>query len=317
VTAIVLLAGSILSAQRVVHTPDGRPDLQGMWLNNTATPLERAKDFAGKPSLTDAEAREYEKRYQLDRTAALTRDTPEFELDVAGDLDTYEPGRHLPGNRTSLISDQQDGRVPALTPEGQRRLTEQADRVNAHYADGPENFTFAERCLIVANSSIPPMLPAFYNNNVQIVQTPDYVAIVSEMIHDVRIIPLGRRVHLPAAFGQWKGDSIGHWEGNTLVVDTTNFGGKTTVRGSGTGLHIVERFSLDGPETLKYQFTVDDPSSFVRPWSGDSVMTRSDGQMFEYACHEANYSLGFTMRGARFSEKQEGTQSPQRPQSPK
>ncbi|HEX7797909.1 MAG TPA: hypothetical protein VF456_26285 [Vicinamibacterales bacterium] len=277
-----------------------------MWLNDTATPLERLRDWADKATLTDAEAREYEKRYQLDRTVALTRDTPEFELDVAGDLDTYVPGRLLPGNRTSLITDPADGRVPALTAEAQRRLTTQAERQNGHYAEGPENFTFAERCLIVANTSIPPMMPAFYNNTVQVVQTRDYVMIVSEMIHDVRIIPLNRRSHLPSTIGQWKGDSIGRWDGETLVVDTTNFSGKTTLRGSGAGLHVVERFTLSNANTLKYQFTIEDPSSFARPWSGESQMTRTNDRMFEYACHEANQSLTNTLRGARFSEKEKG-----------
>src|SRR5215813_8719788 len=282
---VTVLSSRALDAQ-ASRTPDGHPDLQGMWLNDTATPLERLKDWADKATLSDAEALEYEKRYQLDRTAALTRDTPEFELDVAGDLDTYVPGRLLPGNRTSIITDPKDGRVPALTPEAQRRLKEQAERQNGHYADGPENFTFPERCLQVANTSSPPMMPAFYNNNIQIVQTRDYVLIVSEMIHDVRIVPLDGRAHLPASMGFWKGHSIGHWERDTLVVDTTNFSDKTTFRGSGPGLHVVERFSLADANTLEYQFTIDDPESFAASWSGESRMTRTDDQMFEFACHE-------------------------------
>jgi len=279
-----------------------------MWLNDTATPLERLRDWADKATLTDSEAQEYEKRYQLDRTAALTRDTPEFELDVAGDLDTYVPGRLLPGNRTSIITDPTDGRVPALTTEAQGRLKEQVERQNGHYAEGPENFTFPERCLQVANTSSPPMMPAFYNNNIQIVQTRDYVVLVSEMIHDVRIIPLDGRAHLPSGMGMWKGHSIGHWDRDTLVVDTTNFTGKTTFRGSGPGLHVIERFSLTDANTLKYQFTVDDPGAFARSWSGESQMTRTDDRMFEFACHEANQSLTNTLRGARFSEKEKGTE---------
>jgi len=274
-----------------------------MWLNDTATPLERLRDWADKATLTDAEAREYEKRYQLDRTAALTRDTPEFELDVAGDLDTYVPGRLLPGNRTSLIADPPDGRIPALTAAAQARLKAQTERMNGHYAEGPENFTNPERCLQVANTSAPPMLPAFYNNNVQIVQTRDYVMIVSEMIHDVRIIPLDGRAHLPQSISQWKGHSVGHWERDTLVVDTTNFSDKAMFRGAGTNLHVVERFSLSDANTLKYQFTIDDPASFARSWSGESRMTRTDDRMFEFACHEANHSLPNTLRGARFQEK--------------
>ena len=299
----ICFCGSALSAQRLEKTADGHPDLQGLWLNNTATPLERPADFAGKATVTDAEARAYEQKYQLDRTVALTRDTPEFELDVAGDLDTYEPGRLLPGNRTSIVTDPADGRLPPLTPDAQRRLREQADRQNTHYAEGPENFTFPERCIQVANTSAPPMMPAFYNNNVQIVQTRDYVVIVSEMIHDTRIVPIDGRAHLPSGIGQWKGNSVGRWDGDTLVIDTTNFTDKTTFRGSGPGLRVVERFTLSDANTLRYQFTVEDPAAFARSWSGESAMVRSNERMFEYACHEGNLSLPYTMRGRRFGEK--------------
>jgi len=300
----VLLAasGAAIGAQ-ALRTPEGHPDFQGLWLNNTATPLERPADFAGRVTVTDAEARAYEKQYQLDRTVALTRDTPEFELDVAGDLDTYEPGHLLPGNRISLVTDPADGHVPALTAEAQARLKAQAERTNGRYAEGPENFTNPERCLQVANTSSPPMMPAFYNNNFQIVQSRDYVMIVSEMIHDVRIIPLDGRTHLPASIRQWKGHSVGRWDGDTLIVDTANFNDKTTFRGSGPGLHVVERFSLADANTLKYQFSIDDPASFARPWSGESAMTRSGERMFEYACHEGNQSLPNTMRGRRFAER--------------
>jgi hypothetical protein len=299
----IVVAGRGILAQHSQRTPDGHPDFQGMWLNDTATPLERPRDFSDRPSLSDAEAREYEKRYQLDRTAAISPLDPVFDLKAAADLDTYEPGHLLPGNRTAMIIDPPDGRVPALTSEAQRRLTAQTDRLRTHYAENPENFPNTERCLVMANSSSPPMLPVFYNNNVQIVQTRDYVMILSEMIHDARIIPLatsrGGRTHLPAGIGQWLGNSIARWEGETLVVDTTNFTDKTTVRGSGPRLHVVERFTQIDPKTLRYQFTVEDPASFTRAWSGESAMTRTDGRMYEYACHEANYSLASVMRGAR------------------
>ena len=275
-----------------------------MWLNNTATPLERPAVFAGKRFATDAEAAAWVKSYQLDRTAAASHVDPAFELEVAGDLDTYEPGQLLPGNRTALITDPADGRVPPLTPDAQRRLNERNAHVRDFYMQNPEDFTFAERCIIVANTSAPPMMPAYYNNMLRIVQTRDFVVFESEMIHDVRIVPLGGRPHLPAAIRQWKGDPVGRWEGDTLVIETTNFTDKTTLRGSGTALRVVERLTLSDPNTLKYQFTVEDPQSFVRPWSAESAMTRTDDRMFEYACHEGNQSLPMMMRGARLSEKQ-------------
>jgi hypothetical protein len=289
------------AADRLPRTPDGHPDLQGLWLNNTATPLERPADVDGRAAFTEAEARAYVRRYQLDRTLAISRNKA-FELDAAGDLDTYEPGALLPGRRTSMITDPPDGRIPPLAPEAQGRATERARHLDQHFADNPEDFPNAERCLVVGNSSSPPMLPVFYNNTIQIVQTPDSVMLLSEMIHDVRIVSLTRSAHVPPTIQQWAGDSIGRWDGDTLVVDTTNVTPKTAFRGSGTSLHVIERLSLADANTLRYGFTVDDPS-YVRRWSGDSQMTRSDQPMFEYACHEANYSLTDTLRGARFAER--------------
>jgi len=306
-TVVVLALGSLSSpgigAQGNHRTPDGHPDLQGTWLNNTATPLERPRELNGRAAFTESEAAEYEGRYQLDRTVAISRNKS-FELDAAGDLDTYEPGHLLPGRRSSMINDPTDGTVPALTPEARRLLTERNEHLDKHYADNPEDLTFAERCLIVANTYIPPLLPAFYNNTLQIVQTRDAVVILSEQIHDARVISLTRRTHLPSSIRRWAGDSIGRWEGDTLVVDTTNFSGKTTLRGSGLGLHLIERFSLSDANALKYEFTVDDPAVFTHSWSADSRMTRTSEMMYEYACHEANYSMSYILSGARFSERQ-------------
>mgnify|MGYP006915173441 CR=1 FL=1 len=287
------------------RTPDGRPDLQGLWLNDTATPLERPAELGDRATFTEAEAAAYESRYQLDRTVAISRDK-DFELDAAGDLDTYEPGHLLPGRRASMITDPANGRVPPMTPAGARRLAERNKHLNDHYAENPEDLTFAERCLIVANASVPPMLPTFYNNTLQIVQTPTQVAFVSEQIHDVRIVSLTRREHLPASVRLWKGDSIGRWEGDTLIVDTTNFTDKTTFRGSTPALHLVERFSLRDANTLAYAFTIDDPAAFTASWTGDSQLERTVGPMFEYACHEGNYSLPYVLRGRRFQEDKTG-----------
>lgn len=291
-----------LSAQQRSRTAGGTPDLQGLWLNNTATPLERPADQGNRTTFTKEEAEAYEKRYQLDRTVAISRDKS-FELDAAGDLDTYEPGQVLPGRRNSLIVDPPNGQLPALTADAQRDFTQRNQHLNDHYAENPEDLPNAERCLVVGTSSVPPLLPAFYNNTIQIVQTPDYVVLVSEMIHDARIVPLKRSTHLPPAIEQWKGDSIGRWEGDTLVVETTNFSTKTTFRGSSPRMRLIERFSLAEPGVLRYSFTVHDPA-FVRPWTADSQWTRTPGPMYEYACHEGNYSLTNVLRGRRFTERQ-------------
>ena len=306
VAALVFSVGA-RSAGPPGRTPEGRPDLQGLWLNDTATPLERPRDIGDKAFFTPDEAREYERRYLLDRTVALSHGDPSFELKAAGDLDTYEPGHLLPGGRTSIITDPPDGHVPALTPEAQRRTSDRAAYLKNHYADNPEDLTNPDRCLVVGNASVPPMLPVFYNNGVQIVQTRDYAMILSEMIHDARVISLTRRDHLPPAIREWKGDSIGRWEGDTLVVDTTNFTDKTPFRGASSGLHVVERITLADADTLSYRFTIDDPSSFTRSWSGESLMTRTSGQIYEYACHEANYSMPNVLRGARVAERESDT----------
>jgi len=273
-----------------------------MWLNNTATPLERPKEFSEKPVFTEDEARTYEKQYLIDRAIATNIDNP-FELDVAADIDVFEPGRVLPNRRTSLIVDPGDGKIPALTPEAQKALRDKTQHLKDHYAENPEDLRIGERCLMIGgNVAGPPMLTHFYNNNIQIVQTRDYVLIVNEMIHDARIIHLDRREHLPPPVRLWKGDGVGRWEGDALVVDTTNFNDETSLRGSGITLHVTERFSLRDPDTLRYQFTIDDPA-FVRSWSADSAMSRTSGRMFEYACHEANYSMTNVLKAARFSEQ--------------
>jgi hypothetical protein len=303
IAAVLEPCGAIVTAQGALRTPDGHPDFQGMWVNDTATPLERTKEFADKAFFTEAEARDYEKHYQLDRTAALSHGDPAFELQAAGDLDTYEPGHVLPSLRTSLITEPADGRVPALTPAAQQRLNERNARAREHFAENPENFTNAERCLVTGNAAVPPLLPVFYNNGLRIVQTPDAIVIESEMNHDARVISLVRRAHLPPAIRRWLGDSLGHWEGATLVVDTTNFSDGTTLRGSGPDLRVVERFTLSGSDAIRYQFTIEDPS-FVRPWSGESLIQRTSAPMFEYACHEANYSIVNVLRGARLAERE-------------
>jgi hypothetical protein len=189
-----------------------------------------------------------------------------------------------------------------LTPEAQARVAAAAERRRLHPADGPEDRSLTERCIIWPTVG-PPMLPGPYNNNYQIIQEPGYVMIVVEMIHDVRVIPTDGRPHLPSYIRQWAGDSRGHWEGNTLVVDTTNFTNKTSFRGSDENMHLVERFTRASPDMILYEFTVDDPTSFTKPWSAQIPMVKMDGPLVEYACHEGNYAMPGILGGARAEEK--------------
>jgi hypothetical protein len=203
--------------------------------------------------------------------------------------------------RTSLIVDPPDGKIPALTADGQQRAALRADARRQHPADGPEERSLGERCLLF--NAGPPMLSGPYNNYVQILQTPDYVVILNEMIHDSRIVPLDGRPHLPSAVRRMLGDSRGHWDGHTLVVETTNFSDKTNVRGSGEKLRLTERFTRADAKTLLYEFTVDDPASFVKPWTAVLPMAKTDDQIYEYACHEGNYAMTGILRGARATDQ--------------
>jgi len=200
-----------------------------------------------------------------------------------------------------LITDPADGRIPPLTPEAQRKAAERAEYRRLHAADGAEDLGLPVRCLLWPTAG-PPMLPGGYNNNYQIVQGPGYVMIIVEMIHDARIIPTDGRPHLPKHVRQWMGDSRGRWEGTTLVVETTNFTDKTAFRGSGENLRVIERFTRSGPDQILYQFTVEDPASFTRPWSAELPMRRIDEPLYEYACHEGNYGMEGILSGARTDE---------------
>jgi hypothetical protein len=281
----------------------GRRDLQGIWTNATLTPLERPAELAGKEFFTPAEAAEYEKQGR-DRNNADRRDSnAEADLAVGYNAIWWDRGTHVVSTRrTSVVVDPPDGRIPPLTPEAQRKAAARAEATRLRPADGPENRSLADRC-IVRGTAGPPMLPAGYNNNYQILQTPEHVAILIEMIHDARIISVDGRPHLGKKIRQWMGDSRGRWEGNTLVVDTTNFTGKTNFRGSGENLHVVERFTRVDESTLLYQFSVDDPQSFARPWSGEIPMKKVEGPLFEYACHEGNLSMENILTIARDEEK--------------
>jgi hypothetical protein len=280
-----------------------RRDLQGFWTNGTLTPLERPPELAGKEFFTPAEAAEYEKQGR-ERNNADRRDrSADDDLAIGYNAVWWERGTHVVSTRrTSLLVDPADGRIPPLTPAAQKKAADRAEARRLHPADGPENGSLADRC-IVRGTAGPPMLPAGYNNNYQILQTPDHVVILIEMIHDARIISLDGRPHLGQKIRHWLGDSRGRWEGNTLVVETTNFTDKTNFRGSGENLRVVERFTRVDDSTLLYQFTVEDPQSFARPWSGEIPMKRAEGPLYEYACHEGNLSMENILTIARDEEK--------------
>jgi hypothetical protein len=276
-------------------------NLDGIWTNATITPLERPSELAGKAFFTLAEAAAYEKQVRERNNADRRETNSDADLTTGYNDFWWDRGTKVVSTlRTSIIVDPPDGRLPPLTPEAQRRAADRAEYRSSHPADGPENLSLADRCIARPG---PPMLPAGYNNNHRIVQAPGYVAIFSEMMHDARLIPLDLRPHLPTNVRQWFGDPRGRWEGQTLVVETTNFTDKTNFRGSSENMRLTERFTRLDPDTLLYQFTVDDPQSFVRPWSGEIPMKKAQGPIFEYACHEGNYSLVNTLSAARAEEE--------------
>jgi hypothetical protein len=317
----VLIALALMSPLRVEgqakkswsqpRTPDGQPDLQGVWSNATLTPLERPDALAGREFLTEKEQAENEKALQP-RTRASAGTEAHYDFLQYG-LDPLQAKR-ASSKRTSLIVDPPDGRVPPLTPEAQKRAAARAEaRKRSGLFDGPESRSLSERCIVMPGAG-PPMLPEAYNSNIQFQQGPGYVAILQEEIHDVRIIPLDGRPHLGPNIRQLMGDSRGRWEGNTLVVDTTNFTDKTNFRGSGENLHVVERFTRVDEDTILYEFTVDDPATWTRPWKAEQSMVKTKGPIFEFACHEGNYGLANNLSGARAEEKKAAEEAAKRSQ---
>jgi hypothetical protein len=287
----------------VPRTPWGHPDLQGIWSTATITPFERPAEFAGKEFLTEQEAADFERR-TLERTNRDRRDGG-ADTDVSRAYNDFwwDSGtRVVPTRRTSLVVDPPDGRIPALTTEAQQRQEARAEARKARGpADFPEDRNLWERCITRGVPTV--MLPQVYNNNYQVYQTPGYVVIVAEMIHDARIIPLDGRPHLPGHVRQWLGDSVGRWDGDSLVVETTNLTDKTNYRGTGENLRLVERLTRTASDILHYEVTVHDPATFTRPWTAALPARRADGEIYEYACHEANYGLEGILRGARAQEK--------------
>jgi len=289
------------------------PSFEGIWNSASLTPFQRPVELGAKEFYTEQEAAAYEKA----RAQEMNRDRRDGgqEADIARAYNElwFDRGSKLARTRrTSMIIDPPDGRVPPMTPEARKKFQAIQEKFAAHPADGPEDRPLAERCLLWPTAG-PPMLPGAYNNNYQIVQAPGNVTILVEMIHDARIIPTDGRPHLPQNIRQWMGDPRGHWEGNTLVVETTNFTEKTsdvgagmqrtTFRGSDDRLRLMERFTRVDADTLLYEFTVDDATAFTRPWTAQIPMTRSTSPLFEYACHEGNYAMTGVLAGARAEEK--------------
>ncbi len=284
------------------RTPEGHPDLQGVWDFGSVTPLQRPVELAEQEFLTDEDV------------SALESEAVAAQIDRPprpGDPGSYNQfwmarGTTVAGTRrTSLIVDPADGRLPAYTSAGEVRMAvrEDARRRNA----GPEDRDVDERCLLGFNSG-PPMLPGAYNNFVQVFQVPGFVVILNEMVNDVRIIPLDDRPAVSTQIRQWKGSSRGRWEGDTLVVETRNFRDLGTAHPApnmerlealGPNLHLVERFSRFDANTLLYQFTIDDPTAFTTPWSVEMTMTKTSDPLYEYACHEGNYGLSNILAGAQ------------------
>jgi len=299
------------------RTADGHPDLGGYWANNNATPLERPAALAGRERLTDAELAAMKQKYQElfngNGDAAFGDDVFNTVLTnvlgtkngfksadgETGDYSSAWTVQRVWDNRTSLVTNPADGHLPALSEEGlARRQATQAARNRGAY--GPEDRSLAERCITYGS---PPII-AGYQSYYQIVQSPNTLALITEMIHDTRVIPFGGGPHVRSTVQLWRGDSRGHWDGDTLVVDTTNYREGAFFRGASSDkLHVTERFTLSGPNTLQYEITIDDPGTWSKPWSAMIPWQRADNQVFEYACHEGNLGLLGILAGARAEEQ--------------
>jgi hypothetical protein len=297
------------------RTPDGHPDFHGVWANNTVTPLQRPKQWEGKERLTDAEIGDLQKfAAQIVENDGDAQFGDGFILAVLNRIanpKSYDPGtgnynqfwlveRDWHDRRTSLIIDPPNGKLPPLTPDGQKRRAAELEHRRAHAFEDPEVFPLGERCV---NFGIP-RVQAGYNSYLQIVQSPGFVTIVNEMAHDARIIPLDGRPHLPDRVRVWNGDSRGHWEGDTLVIDTTNFSPKSDFMGSHQNLRLTEKLTRVSRDVLNYEFTVNDPTMWTAPWTAMIPLKHKNEAMYEYACHEGNQAIPNMLQGHRFEERE-------------
>jgi hypothetical protein len=321
VIATAFAIGATLSAEpphaswTPARTPDGHPDFQGVWANNTVTPLQRPKQWEGKARLTDEDVA------QLQNVASKIRENDGDAQFGDGFINAILAGIEKPGSydpatgnynqfwvvdrdwhdrRTSLITDPADGKLPTMTPEAQKRRAAEIARRREHAFEDPEVFPLGERCV---NFGVP-RLQAGYNSYVQIVQTPGYVMIMNEMAHDARVIPMDGRPHRDSRLRSWNGDSVGRWDGDALVIDTTNFSPKSEFMGAHENLHLVERLTRVSADILDYEFTVDDPTTWTRPWTAMIPLKFKNEQIYEYACHEGNAAIPDMLAGHRFEERE-------------
>ncbi len=321
VSATSAAEGQKAGTWKAPRTEHGYPDLQGNWTNATITPVERPAKFGDRRALTNEEAQELhrasaafiEEEARSTDPSKRTEDLPEscrpgWRLTDCGYNQFWEDSGtqvvSVNGElRSSIIVSPANGRIPALTPQARAQFA--AALSNRRSADGPEQRSVGERCLLAFGSSAgPPMLPSMYNNNYQIVQNKDRVLILVEMVHDARIIRIGGE-HLPGNVRLWMGDSIGHYEGDTLVVQTTNFNLQQRYRGASENLKVIERFTRVSPNQIVYQFTIEDPTTFTQPFTGELNMNATRDEIYEYACHEGNYALVGILAGARAEEAAE------------
>ena len=314
VVVVVSLSAVPAAAQTAPRTAWGQPDLRGIWDFRTITPLERPEELAEKEFLTEEEAANLEQEV-VDRNTDLAN-RPALRTAVTESVDRGEEG--APGfynnfwldrgtntvgtRRTSLVVDPPNGRIPALTDSGQRMADARREYRQEHPADSWVDRSAYDRCILGFNAG-PPITPGGYNQNLQLFQTPDHVVLVTEMVHTARVVPLDGRPALSDDIRQWSGDSRGHWEGETLVVETSNFSDQRRWRGTTENMTLVERFTRIDADTLEYEFTVRDPQTWTSSWTASIPMRRSDVPMYEYACHEGNYSMDGILAGQRAQDK--------------
>jgi hypothetical protein len=292
------------AAAAIPRTAEGKPDMQGYWTNQTFTPLERPAQFKDKEFFTPEEAAAWAKR-GIDNIEDQPRgDEVKSDADIHYDdaiwmLEGYKKGAML---RTSIITNPADGRIPPMNAEGQKRAQQRAAaRKGIGPFDSAQARGLSERCIYWAHEG-PPLLPTGYNSNLQIVQAPQTFVVVPEMMPVARVVPLDGRPKVGSAIRAYRGDWRGRWEGDTMVIETTNYSDKTAWRGASENMKVTERFTMVNTDTIRYEFTVEDPSTWSQPWGGNYEMTRIAGPLFEYACHEGNYGIGIILRGARLAE---------------